>query len=89
MSPCEAKWLHEVLVHGGSRKTNPPRKLAHRRKRKLKFGKSREHCLIDRTAFHTWSFGKNIGKLRVTKMEQNGLIPAASRYDCYVLAAPH
>jgi hypothetical protein len=44
-----------VPVHGGSRKTDPPRKLAHRQKRK--FGKSREYCLIDRTAFHIWSFG--------------------------------
>jgi hypothetical protein len=26
-------------------------------KRKGKFGKSREYCLIDRTAFHIWSFG--------------------------------
>jgi hypothetical protein len=47
-------------VHGGSRKTDPPRKLIHRqkRKRKRKFGKSREYCLIDRTAFHIWNFGK-------------------------------
>jgi hypothetical protein len=44
-----------VPVHGGSRKTDPPRKLAYRRKRK--FGKNREYCLIDRTAFHIWSFG--------------------------------
>jgi hypothetical protein len=44
-------------VHSGSRKIDPPRKLAHRRKGKRKFGKSREHCLIDRTAFHIWSFG--------------------------------
>jgi hypothetical protein len=44
-----------VLVHGRSRKTDPPRKLAHRRKRK--FGKSGEYCLIDRTVFHIWSFG--------------------------------
>jgi hypothetical protein len=43
-------------VHGGSRKIDPPRKLAHRRKRK--FGKSREYCLIDRTAFHIWSFAR-------------------------------
>jgi hypothetical protein len=47
-----------VRVHDGSRKTDPPRKLAHRRKRKRKFGKSREYCLIDRTAFHIWSFGR-------------------------------
>jgi hypothetical protein len=45
-------------VHGGFRKTDPPRKLAHRRKGKRKFGKSREYCLIDRTAFHIWSFGR-------------------------------
>jgi hypothetical protein len=47
-----------VLVHGGSRKTDPLRKLVHRRKRKRnrKFGKSREYCLINRTAFHIWSF---------------------------------
>jgi hypothetical protein len=32
----------------------PPRKLAHKRKRKQKFGKS----LTDRTAFHIWSFGR-------------------------------
>jgi hypothetical protein len=46
-------------VHDGSRKTDPPRKLAHRRKRKQKrkFGKSREYCLIDTTAFQIWSFG--------------------------------
>jgi hypothetical protein len=44
-------------VHGGCRKTDPPRKLAHRRKRKPKFGKSREYFLIDRIAFHIWSFG--------------------------------
>jgi hypothetical protein len=65
----EAKQLREVLVpvrvpvHGGSRKTDPPRKLAHRRKpnrnRKRKFGKSREYCLIDRTAFHIWTFGSS------------------------------
>jgi hypothetical protein len=46
-----------VPLHGGSRKTDPPRKLAHGRKRKRKFGKSREYYLIDRTAFHIWSFG--------------------------------
>jgi hypothetical protein len=53
------KGLREVPVpvHGGSRKTDPPRKLAHRRKRK--FGKSREYSLIDRTAFHIWSFGRS------------------------------
>jgi hypothetical protein len=34
---------------------DPPRKLAHIRKRKS--GKSREYYLIDRTAFHIWSFG--------------------------------
>jgi hypothetical protein len=49
-------------VHGGSRKIDPPRKPTHRRKRKLKrkwkFGKNREYCLIDRTAFHIWSFGR-------------------------------
>jgi hypothetical protein len=42
-------------VHGGSRKRDPPRKFAHRRKRK--FSKSREYYFIDRTAFHIWSFG--------------------------------
>jgi hypothetical protein len=47
-----------VRVHGGSWKTDPPRKLAQRRKRKRKFGKSREHYLIDRTAFYIWSFGR-------------------------------
>jgi hypothetical protein len=45
-------------VHGGSRKIDLPRKLAHRRKRKRKFGKSREYCLIDRTVFYIWSFGR-------------------------------
>jgi hypothetical protein len=44
-------------VDGGSLKTDPPRKLAHRPKRK--FGKSPEYCLIDRTAFHIWSFGRD------------------------------
>jgi hypothetical protein len=60
MSHREAKRLREVPVpvQGGSRKTDPPRKLAHRRKWKRKFGKSREYCLIDRTAFHIWSFGR-------------------------------
>jgi hypothetical protein len=50
-----------VLVHGGSRKIDPPRKLVHRRKRKWKrkFSKSREYCLIDRTAFHIWSFRRD------------------------------
>jgi hypothetical protein len=43
-------------MHGGCRKTDPPRKLAHRRKQK--FGKNHECCLIDRTAFHIWSFGR-------------------------------
>jgi hypothetical protein len=47
-----------VPVHGGSRKTDPPQKLAHRWKRKLKFGKSHEYYLIDRTVFHIWSFGR-------------------------------
>jgi hypothetical protein len=59
-----------VPVHGGSRKTNPPRKLAHRRKRK--FGKSRESYLIDRTAFHRWSCGKggflSAGKLNAVNI---------------------
>jgi hypothetical protein len=54
-------------MHDGSRKTNPPRKLAHRRKWKRKFDKSREYYLIDRTAFHIWSFGSggflSVGKL--------------------------
>jgi hypothetical protein len=58
MSHREAKLLREVPVHGGSRKTDTPRKLAHRRKRKRKFGKDREYFLIDRTAFHIWSFGR-------------------------------
>jgi hypothetical protein len=56
-----------VPVDGGSRKRDPPRKLAYRRKRKRKFGKSREYYLIDRTAFHIWSFGRggflSVGKL--------------------------
>jgi hypothetical protein len=43
-------------VRGGVRKTDPPRKLAPRRKRK--FEKSREYCLIDRSEFHIWSFGR-------------------------------
>jgi hypothetical protein len=47
--------LGEVPVHSGSRKIDPPRKLAHKQKRK--FGKSREYCLIDRAAFHIGSFG--------------------------------
>jgi hypothetical protein len=54
-------WVR-VRVHGGSRKTDRPRKLAHRRKRKRKrkqkFDKSREYCLIDRTGFHIWNFGR-------------------------------
>jgi hypothetical protein len=37
-------------------------------KRKRKFGKSREYCLIDGIAFHIWSFGRvgfpSAGKLR-------------------------
>jgi hypothetical protein len=45
-------------MQGGSRKTDPPPKLARRRKRKRKFGKSCEYCLVDRTAFHIWSFGR-------------------------------
>jgi hypothetical protein len=48
-----------VRVYGGSRKTDPPRKLAHRRKRKRKFDKSREYCLFDRIAFHIWNFGSD------------------------------
>jgi hypothetical protein len=47
-----------VPVHGGSQKTDPQRKLTHRRKGTRKFGKSRDYCLIDRTAFHIWSFGR-------------------------------
>jgi hypothetical protein len=43
-------------VYGEAGKIDPPRKLAHRRKRK--FGESREHYLIGRTAFHIWSFGR-------------------------------
>jgi hypothetical protein len=72
MSHREAKWLREVPapVHGGSRKADPRRKLAHKRKRK--FGKSREYCLIDRTAFHIWGFGRNgflsAGKLSATSI---------------------
>jgi hypothetical protein len=60
MSHREAKRLREVPVpvHGGSGKTDSPRKLAHRRKRKRKFVESREYYLIDRTAFHIWSFGR-------------------------------
>jgi hypothetical protein len=65
-----------VPVHGGSRKTDHPRKLAHRRKRKWKwkrkFGKSREYCLIDRTAFYIWRFGRGgfllSGKLSVASI---------------------
>jgi hypothetical protein len=45
-----------VPVHGGSRKTDPPRKLAHRRKWKRKFDKTCEYCLVDKTEFHIWSF---------------------------------
>jgi hypothetical protein len=56
MSHREATQLREVPVHSGFRKTDPPQKLAHRRKRK--FSKIREYCLIDRTAFHIWSFGR-------------------------------
>jgi hypothetical protein len=68
MSHHEAKWLREapVPVHGGSRKTDPPRKLAHRRKCKRKFGKGREYCLIARTAFSTWSF-ERVGFLSAGK----------------------
>jgi hypothetical protein len=59
-------------VHSGSRKTNPPRKLAHRRKRKRKFGKTREYYLINRTAFHIWSFRRgdflSAGKLRAASI---------------------
>jgi hypothetical protein len=61
-------------VHGGSRKTNSPRKLAHRRKRKRKrkFGKGREYCLIDRTEFHIWRFGRggflSAGRLSVASI---------------------
>jgi hypothetical protein len=74
MSHREAKRLREVpvRVHGGSRKTDPPRKLAHRRKWKRKFGKSQEYCLIDRTSFHIWSFGRcsflSAGKLNVANI---------------------
>jgi hypothetical protein len=50
--------LREVPVHGGSRKTDPPQKLAHRRNRERKFGNGREYCLIDKTAFRIWNFGK-------------------------------
>jgi hypothetical protein len=46
-----------VPVHSESRKTDPPRKLAHRQKQR--FGKSREYCLIDKTGFHIWSFGRS------------------------------
>jgi hypothetical protein len=42
-------------MHSGSRKTDPPRKLAHRWKRK--FGKRRDYYFINTTAFHIWSFG--------------------------------
>jgi hypothetical protein len=72
MSHREAKLLREVPVPGGSRKTDPPRKLAHRRKRKWDFGRSREYCLIDRIAFHSWSFGRggflSAGKLRAANI---------------------
>jgi hypothetical protein len=63
-----------VSVHGGSRKADPPRRLAHRRKPKRKFGKSREYYLIDRTAFHIWSF-KRDGFLSAGKLS------AASIFD--------
>jgi hypothetical protein len=68
-----------VLVHGGSRKTDPPRKLAHKRKqkRKRKFGKSREYCFIDRTAFHIWSFGRGFlssGKLSAANIFGHGRV---------------
>jgi hypothetical protein len=70
MSHREAKRLREVPVHGGSRKINPPRTLAHRQK--WKFGKSREYCLIDSTAFHIWSFGRgdflSAGKLNAASI---------------------
>jgi hypothetical protein len=54
-----------VPVHDRSPKTDPLRKPAHRRKRKL--GKSREYCLIDRTEFHIWSFGR-VGLLSAGKL---------------------
>jgi hypothetical protein len=73
-------------MHGGSRKIDPPRKLAHRRKRKPKFGKSREHYLIDMTAFHIWSFGRG-GFLSARKMS------AASRFGhrlgCHSILPKH
>jgi hypothetical protein len=48
-----------MLMHGGSRKTDHPRKLAHRRKCKRKFGKNRDYYFIDMTAFHIWSFERD------------------------------
>jgi hypothetical protein len=61
-----------VPVHGGSRKTDPSRKLVHRRKWKRIFGKSREYCLIARTAFHIWNFGRggflSAGKMRAASI---------------------
>jgi hypothetical protein len=60
------------MVYGGSRKTDPPRKLADRRKRKRKFGQSREYCLIDRTAFHIWSFGRG-GFLSAGKLSASSI----------------
>jgi hypothetical protein len=63
-------------VQGGSRKTDPPRKLAHRRKRK--FGKSCEYYLIDRTEFHIWSFGRggslSAGKLSAASIFGHGRV---------------
>jgi hypothetical protein len=64
--------LREVPVPSGSRKTDPPRKLTHKPKRKV--GKSRENYLIDRTTFHIWSLGRG-GFLAARKLS------AASIFD--------
>jgi hypothetical protein len=64
----------------GSRKTDPPRKLAHRRKRK--FGKSREYCLIDRTTFRIWSF-RRAGFLSAGKLSAASIF--AYRRVCHSL----
>jgi hypothetical protein len=65
--------LVPVPVHGGSRKTDPPQKLGPRRKRKFgKSRKSRKYCLIDKTVFHIWSFGRgdflSAGKLSAASL---------------------
>jgi hypothetical protein len=66
-------------VHRGSRKTNPPRKLAHRRKRK--FGKNREYCLIDRTASRKRDKEKALNSL-------SGFDCSQPSYSCLALLTP-